>query len=117
MAATGTANLTYQWLENGTAISGATSATYSIPSVVSTSGGDYSVTVSNAFGSVTSTAATLIPLSAQPVAQTVVAGQNATFSVSPAGTGPFSYRGDGCQLHDRQRLDGECGELFGGGER
>jgi len=90
--ASGTATLSYQWLDNGSAISGATSSTYTIASVSAGSQGNYTVTVTNAFGNVTSSTATLIPVSAQPVAQTVTAGQSATFSVSPAGTGPYTYQ-------------------------
>jgi kumamolisin len=90
--ASGTATLSYQWLDNGSAISGGTSSTYTIASVSAGSQGNYTVTVTNAFGNVTSSTATLIPVSAQPVAQTVTAGQSATFSVSPAGTGPYTYQ-------------------------
>ena len=59
VVATGTAPLSYQWSLGGIAISGATSATYSIASATSSSAGTYSVTVSNAAGSVTSSNATL----------------------------------------------------------
>jgi hypothetical protein len=49
----------YQWSFAGTAISGATSATLALNNVQAASAGSYSVVVSNAFGSVTSSAATL----------------------------------------------------------
>lgn len=58
VVATGT-NLTYQWAKNYTAILGATSASYTINSVVSLDSGNYSVTVSNTCGTVTSNAAVL----------------------------------------------------------
>ncbi len=48
---------TYQWKKNGVAIPGAISATYSIPSADATSSGGYSVTVTNAAGSATSSIA------------------------------------------------------------
>jgi hypothetical protein len=92
VAASGTGPFTYQWLFNGASISGATGASYTIPSIASTNGGNYSVTVTNAFGSVTSNAVTLIPANAQPVAQTVTTGQNVTFSISLAGSGSFTYQ-------------------------
>jgi uncharacterized protein YjiK len=54
-----TGNPTYQWYLNGTAISGATSSTYSLTSAQSANAGDYTVTVTNSYGSVTSSKATL----------------------------------------------------------
>ena len=59
VTATGTAPLAYQWLFNGTPLAGKTSATLVLPAVDSSSAGSYSVTVTNAFGSATSSAATL----------------------------------------------------------
>ena len=64
VAATGTAPLTYQWSENGVPISGATSASYTTPTIAldssgSTSIGSFDVTIRNATSSVTSNAVTL----------------------------------------------------------
>jgi hypothetical protein len=53
-------SLTYQWNKNGTAVSGATSASYTTPATSnSDNGATFTVVVSNSQGSVTSTAATL----------------------------------------------------------
>ena len=52
-------DLVYQWYKDGKAISGATSASYTISSAKSSNAGSYTVTVSNSAGSVTSSAATL----------------------------------------------------------
>ena len=52
-------SLTYQWYESSTAISGATSATYSISPVASSNAGSYYVIVTNSAGSVTSSTVTL----------------------------------------------------------
>ena len=56
--------LSYQWKKNGTAISGATSASYTIASVTSTDGASYTVTITNSLNattaSVTSNPANLI---------------------------------------------------------
>lgn len=53
-------NLSYQWLRNGTAISGANTASYSPPAAGwQDQGASFTVTVSNAAGTVTSAAATL----------------------------------------------------------
>ena len=98
VTASGTAPLSYQWQKNGTAISGATSSTYTTPSTTaSDSGAQFTVTVSNAVGTVTSNAAILTvntppTVTAQPINQTVAAGQTATFSVTALGTTPLSYQ-------------------------
>ncbi|WP_433965582.1 immunoglobulin domain-containing protein [Tunturiibacter gelidiferens] len=106
VTATGTGTLTYQWFDNGTAIAGATSSTYTTPATASTeSGSVFTVTVTNAGGTVTSSPATLtvaassttVPPNAplvisQPANQTVQVGQTATFSVTATGTAPLTYQ-------------------------
>ena len=101
VAATGTAPLSYQWKKGGTALSGATSASYTTPATTSTDNGtQFTVTVSNTAGSVTSAAATLTvnaaavapSITTQPASQTVTAGQSATFTVAVTGTAPLSYQ-------------------------
>jgi subtilase family serine protease len=57
VTATGTATLTYQWYLGSSAISGATSSTFSVASAANSNAGSYSVIVSNSAGSVTSNAA------------------------------------------------------------
>jgi hypothetical protein len=60
VVATGTATLNYQWRKNGTAISGATSSSYTTPATsTADSGAAFTVVVTNTSGSVTSSAATL----------------------------------------------------------
>jgi Immunoglobulin domain len=60
VVATGTTPLTYQWLKNGTAIAGATAGSYTTPAAGSTdNGATFKVTITNAAGAITSTAATL----------------------------------------------------------
>jgi hypothetical protein len=59
VTATGIPAPTYQWLLNNSVIPGATGTNYTIPSAVRTNAGNYSVVVSNASGSVTSSVATL----------------------------------------------------------
>ena len=60
VTANGTAPLSYQWQKGGVAISGATSASYTTPATqLSDSGTTFTVTVTNAAGSVPSNAATL----------------------------------------------------------
>jgi hypothetical protein len=58
--ATGTSPLSYQWMENGMTISGATSASYTTPPTTpADNNAQFSVVVSNGTGSVTSNSATL----------------------------------------------------------
>ena len=97
VTAGGTGPFTYQWLKNGVAIAGATAATYAIDSVQTTSAASYSVKITGPVGSVTSAAASLVLHTApsivtQPAALYKGAGQSATFSVTAAGTGPFTYQ-------------------------
>jgi len=101
VTATGTATLAYQWKKNGSAISGATSASYTTPATsTSDSGASFAVTVNNSTGSVTSNAATLTvtaapvapSITAQPANKSVTAGQTATFTVTATGTGTLTYQ-------------------------
>lgn len=60
VVAGGTGPFTYQWFKNGMAIPGATSSAYTTPPVIASDNGSaFTVTVSNAIGSVTSAAAVL----------------------------------------------------------
>ena len=59
VVATGTPTPTYQWRKDGAAISGATATSYALSSPVSGDAGSYTVVVTNAAGSVTSSSATL----------------------------------------------------------
>jgi Immunoglobulin domain len=60
VVASGTAPLSYQWSKNGSAISGATLASYSTPATATLdNGSQFQVTVSNSLGNVTSNPATL----------------------------------------------------------
>ena len=104
VTATGTAPLSYQWSKNATAISGATSASYTTPATAaSDNGASFTVSVTNAAGSITSSAATLTvtgggggavapQITAQPQNASITAGQMATFSVAATGTAPLSYQ-------------------------
>jgi Abnormal spindle-like microcephaly-assoc'd, ASPM-SPD-2-Hydin/Immunoglobulin domain/Immunoglobulin I-set domain len=60
VAANGTGTLTYQWNKGGAAISGATSTSYTTPATTNADNGtQFTVTVSNSAGKVTSNAGTL----------------------------------------------------------
>jgi hypothetical protein len=95
--ATGTAPLTYQWRKTGVTIGGATGSSFVINSVQSSDAGAYSVVVTNAFGSVTSSSGTLtvtlLPtISSPPVAQSVIAGNGVTLSVTASSATPATYQ-------------------------
>lgn len=101
VVATGTAPLRYQWYFNtNTVLANATNASLAITNVQSTNGGTYSVVLTNAAGAATSSIVTLTvnagptgpTITAQPQAQAVTIGQNATFTVGASGTLPLSYR-------------------------
>lgn len=59
VTAGGTAPLTYQWRHDGTNITGANSSTYAIAGAQAIHAGDYSVVITNASGTVTSSLAAL----------------------------------------------------------
>ena len=102
IVAAGTAPLSYQWNKGGVAISGATSNSYVILSTVVADSGDYTCTVSNLKGSVTSSPATLLvnpvtqpqapSITTQPISQTAEVGTGVTFTVVATGTAPLSYQ-------------------------
>ncbi len=78
VTASGTPPLSYVWEKNGSTISGATAESYTTPlTTAADNGATFSVTVSNANGSVTSTGAVL-----------TVAG------TAPAGTDVLTYKND-----------------------
>lgn len=112
VTANGTPAPTYQWRKNGVAIAGATSATFSLSNVSSGNGGEYTVVVTNAAGSVTSAAATLTVTDSsvagtapvilmQPVAsQTVALNGTVTITVDASGspTPTYQWRKNGATI-------------------
>jgi hypothetical protein len=100
-AADGDRSLSYQWQFNGVNIPGAatnqigTNFTYTLPSVDSTNGGNYTVVVTNAVGGITSAIVTLsvdaVPYIV-PTNQIVALGATATFAVYASGEAAFTYQ-------------------------
>ncbi len=91
----GSAPFTYQWRFNGAPISGAVSQTYTITDAQSTNAGSYDVLVANSISSVFSSNAILtvtppFTISPQPQSQSVLVGNNVTFTVGTAGIGSFN---------------------------
>ena len=96
VVATGTPTPTYAWKKDGAAISGATTASYTLSLMVSEDVGSYTVVVTNAVGSVTSSAATLTLNTApiitmQPSSQSVNVGSRVTFTVVAIGAPTLTY--------------------------
>lgn len=103
VGASGTGPITYQWYKNGSAISGATSASFTVASATTNDSGVYHVLVTNSVGSATSTPATVTVLAAppantapsitgQPQSQTLTEGASLSLSVSATGSAPFTYQ-------------------------
>lgn len=78
VAASGNPAPTYQWYFNQTAISGATGISYSMTNVQAKEAGDYSVVVTNAWGSTTSAKATLTLGTATTPPPTTTPGSGST---------------------------------------
>ncbi|MEI7733285.1 MAG: immunoglobulin domain-containing protein [Verrucomicrobiota bacterium] len=86
VGALGAAPLSYQWYQNGSAIPTATNSTLSLQSLALSHAGGYTVVVTNAYGTVTSTVATLTVL-LQGYNFTTLAGLTGTYgSIDAAGT-------------------------------
>lgn len=101
VVASGRGSIGYQWYKNSVAISGANSSSYTTPPTSSSDNGEqFDVVVRNRYGKLTSSKATLTvdaatvapSIAAQPVNQTVTAGQTATFGVTATGTAPLRYQ-------------------------
>jgi endonuclease/exonuclease/phosphatase family metal-dependent hydrolase len=94
----GSGTLACQWQFNGTNIAGATTNPFVLVNAQLTNNGNYSVVITNLFGSVTSSNAVLLltnappAITTQPQNQSIIAGQTATFSVAATGTPPLNYQ-------------------------
>jgi alpha-tubulin suppressor-like RCC1 family protein len=100
--AQGSPPLSYQWLFNGTNLPGATGASLSLTGVIPEQSGSYSVTVSNAYGVVTTPEANLVVLdiaewpanSPGPVSFLSIPSQVTLLAASDAGWG-LATKADG----------------------
>lgn len=100
--ATSSGTLTYQWSKGGTAIVGATNATYTVGSAQSADAGVYAVTVTDGSSTVTTGGAALLvtggsssvapSFTTQPASVSVASGASATFTAAASGTPSPSYQ-------------------------
>jgi hypothetical protein len=92
----GSAPISYQWRLNGALIPGATMSSHTINNVDLEDMGEYSVLVSNPFGSAIASAELLVRVPPrflfQPLSQTVVEGDDATFRTAVVGMPPLGFR-------------------------
>jgi subtilase family serine protease len=99
----GQAPLAFQWLFNGAGlrdggnISGSAGNTLNITAATTNNSGNYSLVVSNSFGSVTSRVATLSvgfapAFSSQPASLAVFSGSTAVISATVGGSSPLFYQ-------------------------
>jgi N-acetylneuraminic acid mutarotase len=91
------ADATYQWLRNGTAIDGATQASYTTPATrPADDRAAFAVVVTAHGATITSDVAVLrvnyVTIATQPVAATVVEGGIASFMMAAQGSGALSYQ-------------------------
>ncbi len=85
----------YQWNLNGVPIPGATSSSYSLSAAASADAGNYSVTVTNGVGSVTSSVAAVAvgsSITSNPASVSLHPTQTGVFSVLGQGVGALSYQ-------------------------
>ena len=97
VVASGVPAPTYQWKFGTTTIAGATNASYTKASAAASDAGNYSVVVTNAGATVTSSAAALtvnVPpaITTQPLGAALTVGQAQTLTVVATGTAPLAYQ-------------------------
>src|SRR5207249_1680306 len=94
-AAHGTGPFSFQWVKDGTPLSGQTGSSLTLSNVAAASAGTYSVQVTGACNSVTNFASLTVnaPTTADAlVSQTNCPGDTVSFSTTAHGTGPFGFQ-------------------------
>jgi hypothetical protein len=96
---TGSLPLAYQWKKGDVNLPGATGMMLHLSNLSSDDGGDYSVEISNAAGSLVSDIATLTvedlsrpEITSHPRSRTVLPGSTASFTVAATGSTTFEYQ-------------------------
>jgi glucose/arabinose dehydrogenase len=97
VAATGSQPLSYQWQRGTTNISGATSPNFTLTAAAGDNGATFRVIVSNAFGTVTSSSATLTVTANSPPTATIT---SPTAGTQYSGGDTINYAGTGTDAQD-----------------
>jgi hypothetical protein len=108
VSASGAGTLAYQWAKNTTnlangafsgraTVSGATTSTLTLTTITTNDQANYTCRITNTFGSVTSSIASLTvyvapTITTQPIGYTNIVGSNYTFTVVAAGSSPLTYQ-------------------------
>lgn len=110
VVATGSGPLSYQWYRSGTALSGATAASYTTPTLsVADNGATFSVSVTGSGGTITSTSVTL------SVAAAPVGAAPKVVKLSVAGSGfALAVRADGSAIQWGLGAEGGAGTAIAG---
>jgi hypothetical protein len=85
----------YQWNLNGAPITGATAATYTVTTAATANAGNYTVTVTNGIGSITSSVAIIAvgsSITSNPSSLSLSPTQTGLFSVAAQGVGSLAYQ-------------------------
>jgi hypothetical protein len=87
----------YSWAKDGVVLPNQTGAVLTIPAAQASDSGNYTVTFTNAAGSLTSNTATVtvegpVSITQEPSSQTANPGDNVTFTVAASGTGTVTYQ-------------------------
>jgi hypothetical protein len=110
VTANGGSPLTYQWQKNDSAISGATSASYTTPATTSSDDGSrFKVVVSNSAGSATSNAVTLTVTATSSISVTISPKQAAVAMTTQTQQFTASVNGDSQNLGVTWSVDGTGG--------
>lgn len=110
----GTAPLVYQWYLNQSPLPQATNTTLALTNVQAANAGDFTVVITNLYGSVTSAVATLVVTPVAPVftlhptGRTVTKGAEVAFNTTAKGSEPISYQ----WLFNGTNISGATAPLF-----
>lgn len=127
VSASGEGDLSYQWYKDGAPLDGEDAASLILTDIAYADAGEYHIAVTNPAGTTSSDAATLavegpVQILTHPAPQTVSVGSPVSFSVTVAGTPPFTYQwfgpnglisgADGATLTIPQTAAGDAGSYY-----